>query len=179
MFTKERLLRLRQVLSIISIIIGVFVPIICFILIPKMDILYEPLSIFGITEETKMLWFIFIQMLALNLYFLNIKRSNNLVLKILNLASSISLSLLGFIDMNIHFYHTLFAILFFLFYTGFIFWYGFNQIKKSIKCAVKSIVLALFIGVFAYVSLILLKLGYGVFEIVFIIALIYWDKLVN
>lgn len=179
MFTKDRLLKFRQILSIISIIIGISVPVFCYIMIPKMDILYQPLSVFGITEQTKYLWFVFIQLLAMNLYFLNIKRSNNIVLNVLNFASSISLSLLGIIDMNVHFYHTLFAILFFVFYTCFIFWYGFGQIKKSIKTALKSMILAVFILLSAYISLGVLSLGYGIFEIIFILSLVYWNKSVD
>jgi hypothetical protein len=77
--------------------------------------------------------------------------------------------------MSVLYYHNLFAIIFFLSYTGFIFWYGFNRIKTDIRRAIVSIGVSIFIVTSSVISIGLMHFGYGIFELFFITSIIFWN----
>ena len=176
---KNKISTYRRKIEYISIILGIVIPLTCFFLLPKMDILFEPLSIFGISKETSSIWFIFIQFISITLFALNYGRSNLKTLAVLNTTSSLSLSLVGIIDMNTRFLHNSFALIFFLSYTGYIFWYGYNLIHTNTKSAIMSISISIFIILSSFISIVGLELGYGIFELIFISSIIFWNKTVK
>lgn len=175
--------RFKRHLILLSTILGIFIPILCIYLIPEWNVYAEPLSKFGISKETKYLWLAFIQVIAGLLYVNNtgiitqitekIGNIRKKILQIINLISITSLSLSGFITMDIRYPHLIFAIIFFLFYTAFIFWWGVFNIKYNLKIAAFSIITSLLILVSTWT--IKMGYGYGVFEIVFIISIIVWN----
>jgi len=174
---------LKKDLSILTAIVGIAVPIFCFYIIPDINILFDPLSKFGIEKETKLIWMWFIQIIALLLYINNtnhidkikhyLNNIQSLVLKSLNIISSLFLSLTGFITMDIRLFHLGFATIFFLTYTGFIFWWGFVNIKYNLKNTIISISSALFIILSSFITT--FGYGYGIFELFFISSIIFWN----
>ena len=56
---------LKKNLSILTAIIGIAVPIFCFYILPTINILFDPLSKFGIEKETKSIWLWFIQIISI------------------------------------------------------------------------------------------------------------------
>ena len=169
-------------LAIISSIIGIIIPIICFYLLPNINILLDPLSTFGVAKETWLLWLIFIQIISVLLYFSNLSSINKIkddiksieftILKFINIISSVSLSLTGFIPMNVRYIHLGFAAIFFLSYTAFIFWWGVLNIKYNLKIAIISIITSIIIILTSFTTIIF---GYGLFELTFILLICYWN----
>ena len=176
---KEKITIYRKYIEYFSIIVGIFIPIVCFLLLPKMNILFEPLSTFGISDETYLLWFVFIQIISINLFLLNYDRSKCLPLKTLNALSTVSLSMLGIINMNIRYLHNTLAIIFFLSYTAYIFWYGYSIISHNIRHSIISIIISIFIILSSIVSILGFNLGYGIFEVIFILSIIFWNRIVK
>lgn len=174
--------KFKKHFMIISTLLGIFIPIYCVFLIPTWDISIEPLSKFGVSTETKHLWFFFTQVIALLLYVNNTNAIDHMlnsnifhvkILKWINIISISSLSLSGLINMNFVYTHLLFAVIFFLFYTAFIFWWGVFNIKYDLKKAFFSIFISLLILISTYT--IQMGYGYGVFEAIFILSIIIWN----
>lgn len=173
-------------LSIVSSIIGIMIPIICFYLLPNVNILLDPLSKFGVAKETWLLWLLFIQITSILLYFSNLNIIKKIkdditiiqfrTLEIINIISSVSLSFTGFIPMDIKYIHLGFAAIFFLSYTGFIFWWGVFNIKYNMKIAIISIITSMLIIISSFSTL---QFGYGIFELSFIILICYWNLKVH
>lgn len=163
----------------ISIIIGIIISIVCYLMITDANILNDPLSRFGIEPQTKEMWILFNQLMALSLLSSGIESNkiiNNLLYKkILNYllyTSLICFSLSGFITMDIRYIHLSLAAAFFLLYLGYIFWYGiFSRIKRI--TALSSIIVLL--CVLSLIITIILKISYGVFEVIFILSVIIWN----
>lgn len=174
---------LKKNIAILTAIIGILVPIFCFYMFPNINILFDPLSKFGIQKETKSIWLCFMQIISVLLYFINIDHINkikeninniqSLILNSLNIISSLSLSLTGFVTMDIRLFHLGFATIFFLSYTSFIFWWGFLNIKYNLKIAALSIISSLFIIFSSFITT--LGYGYGIFEVIFITSIIFWN----
>jgi hypothetical protein len=174
---------LKRNLSILTALIGVTIPIFCFYLLPNINILFDPLSRFGIEPQTKFIWLCFMQIIAILLYFINkiniikisenISPIQNLILNSLNIISSLSLSLTGLITMEIRLFHLGLATIFFLSYTGFIFWWGYLNIKYNLKIAIFSIISSIFIMSSSFITA--FGYGYGMFEIIFITSIILWN----
>jgi hypothetical protein len=181
--------KFRKYLYIISSFIGILIPIFCFYLLPNINILSEPLSKFGIAEETRFIWMFFLQILSLLLYLSNLnsiekiqKNINTFELTILttiNIISSVSLSLTGLIDMSIKYVHLGFAGVFFLAYTGFIFWWGFLNIKHNLKDAILSISISILILLSFFIIVKYMSFGYGISEVIFIILITYWNHKIS
>lgn len=175
--------KFKKHLMVVSTLIGIFIPIICFFLLPQWDISIEPLSKFGISNETKYLWLVFNQVIALLLFINNLNAIDHMrneinlfklkILKHINIISIFSLSLSGFINMNYVYTHLIFACMFFFFYTAFIFWWGVFNIKYHLKKAVFSIIISLLILSSTYT--LHMGYGYGVFEVIFILSIIIWN----
>ena len=179
----------RKRLYVFTSIIGIIIPIMCFYMLPNINILTDPLSKFGIAQETRLIWMAFLQVLAILLYLSNLNRIDKIkkninkfeitILTIINILSSVSLSLTGLIDMSIKYAHLGFAGIFFLAYTGFIFWWGFLNIKTNLKEATLSIAIALLILISSIITINFTSFGYGISEIIFIILIIYWNSKVS
>jgi len=74
--------------------------------------------------------------------------------------------------MNVKYIHLGSAAIFFLSYTGLIFWWGVFNIKYNLKIATISIITSILI---ILSSLSTINFGYGPFEITFIGLIIYWN----
>jgi hypothetical protein len=93
-------------------------------MLPNINILTDPLSKFGVQRDTIYMDG-FLQMLAILLYLSNLDSINKIkkninkfeitILTIINIVSSVSLSLTGLIDMSIKYIHLGFAGVFFLY----------------------------------------------------------------
>lgn len=165
----------------LSILIGVLIPILCYISIPDINILNDPLSRFGIEPTTKFVWILFNQLMVLALFSIGrdaIKLIKNnfhkLILNWLLYPSLIGFSLSGFITMDIKFIHLTLAGIFFLLYVGFIFWYGVFIKNKFITLTSIILVSLCVIGV---IPSFLLEISYGTFEVIFISAIITWNHI--
>ncbi len=175
--------KFKKILIIFSSILGVLIPIACFFLIPSLNIFIEPLSKFGVSSKTKYLWLFFTQIISILLYINNLniiseisESINSLqlsILKYINIISIISLSMAGIINMNFRYPHLIFATIFFLFYTAFIFWFGVYNIRYNLKVALFSIITSLLI--LSSTLSIKMGYGYGIFEIIFITSIIIWN----
>lgn len=163
----------------ISIILGIIIPIICYFMISDANILNDPLSRFGIEPQTKAIWILFNQLMALSLLSTGIE-SNKIIkntlhkriLSYLLYPSLICFSLSGFITMDIKYIHLSLAAAFFLLYLGYIFWYGIFSKIKRITALSSIIVLVCVLSLLISISL---KISYGVFEVVFILSVIIWN----
>jgi hypothetical protein len=179
----------KKNLYIFSSIIGILIPIFCYYLLPNINILYEPLSKFGIAKETRFIWMGFMQILAVLLYLNNLNNIEKIhknintfeltILTVINIVASISLSLTGLIDMSIKYVHLGFAGIFFLAYTGFIFWWGFLNIKHNLRDAILSISISLLILLSFFIIVEYMTFGYGVSEVIFIILITYWNHKIS
>ena len=163
----------------LSIILGVIIPILCYISIPNISILNDPLSRFGIEPDTKLIWIIFNQMMCLSLLSIGIESNSHIISsyhrKVLNtlLYSSITcFSLSGFITMDIRYLHLTLAGLFFMLYIGYIFWYGI--ILRNIKMTIISMILVS-LCILALFPTFMLPISYGSFEVIFVSSIIIWN----
>ena len=180
---KNKWKKVKGYVTWISIIIGIIIPFICFCLLP-VNIILEPLSKFGISEQTKYLWNFFLQLISILLFVNNTNLISDLeerylttkLLDLLKYVISGSLSLTGFITMDIRELHLSFAAIFFLSYTAFIFWYGFLHIKYELKNAIFSMVTSILIIISSFSTLFM---GYGPFEIFFIFSIIFFNIKMN
>ena len=64
----KKIKRLRRIYIIISIIIGVTAPLLCYFLLPTFNIKSEPLSKFGISTQTSKIWFWSLIVISLGLW---------------------------------------------------------------------------------------------------------------
>lgn len=175
----------KKNLTVITAIIGITIPIFCFYLVPGINILLEPLSKFGVAKESRFLWNTFLIILSILLYLTNdtlrddikdkISIAQYKILNIFNSTSSIALILTGLIDMDSRVPHLSFAAIFFLTYTGYIFWWGFLNIKYDLKKAIISIAISSIIMISSIVSIKYMHFGYGVFELIFITSIVTWN----
>jgi hypothetical membrane protein len=175
----------KKNLTVITAIIGITIPIFCFYLVPDINILLDPLSKFGVARQSKFLWNGFLVILSLLLYLTNDNLRDDIkdkissvrykLLNLLNITSSIALTLTGLIDMDSRVPHLSFAAIFFLSYTGYIFWWGFCNIKYDLKKAIISILISSLIMLSSIISIKYMNFGYGVFELIFITLIVTWN----
>ncbi len=163
----------------LSIIIGILIPIICYMSIPNISILNDPLSRFGIEPDTKFVWVAFNQLMSLALLSIGIESNTHITIpyhkKVLDWMLYISIgcfSLSGFITMDIKYIHLTLAGLFFMLYVGYIFWYGI--MLKDRKVTILSMVLVS-LCVLALFPTFMLPISYGSFEVVFVSSLLIWN----
>lgn len=166
-----------------SIFLGILIPLTCLYLLP-VNIILEPLSKFGIAKETKYLWNFFLQMISILLFINNNSLINDFeekllttkILHLLKIIISVSLSLTGFITMDIRYFHLSFAAIFFLSYTAFMFWYGFLHIKYNLRRSIFSMLISILVIISSFSTLFI---GYGPFEIFFISSIILFHYINN
>ena len=98
---------LIKVYNYTSMFFGIVIPILCFQILPDINILEDPLSIFGIKDDTKILWISFNILISLSLLSIGYESNkmikdveNNKILNIINYLSVISLILSAIINMN-------------------------------------------------------------------------------
>ena len=178
-YSKVKLL--RRVFLILSILLGILVPIYCWYQYPDFNPVHQPLSHFGVIEPTWLLWNSTLVFLSIGI-FLNAytslryyfkKRRLRYPLKMLLISSSVSLFLIGTIPMDFEIYHKIPAFLFFFTYNLFVFLFGLFRSLKYLRRGMFSI----FIGLSMLASLLLLLPfpSYGVFEIVYFSFILIWN----
>lgn len=163
-----------------SILFGILIPIICYNILPDINIFNDPLSRFGIEENTKYLWITFNIMISISMY--SIGRNSNKyidnpyhkkILDILNILSSIFLTLSALITMDIRIIHLTLASLFFTSSNIYIFIFGYFMKNKNIKTSIISIIITT-INILFLILIFYFKISYGIFEVAFILNLIIW-----
>ena len=172
---------LRRVYLIFTIFLGVLAPIYCWYLLPGFNPTEAPLSDFGVSEPTWLLWNSTLVLLAVGI-FLNAytsiryyfkKRRFRYPLKVLLIISSFSLFFTATIPMDFDLYHKIPAFLFFSSYNLFVFLFGLFRSLKYVRRGVFSI----FVGLSMLCSLLLLLPfnSYGVFEVVYLALILTWN----
>mgnify|MGYP000193335960 CR=1 FL=1 len=172
---------IRRLYLIFCIFLGILTPIYCWYLRPGFNPMDKPLSDFGISGETWLLWnstLVFLSIgIFLNSYtslrFYFKKKRFRYPLKTLLIISSFCLFFTGTIPMDYELYHKVPAFLFFFSYNLFIFLFGLFRSFKYVRTGVVSI----FIGLAMTFSLLLLLpfKSYGVFEIVYFALILTWN----
>jgi hypothetical protein len=169
---------LIKVYNYTSIFFGIIIPILCFQILPDINILEDPLSIFGIKDDTKILWISFNILISLSILSIGYESNkmikdieNNKLLNVINYLSVVSLILSAIINMNFRILHLTFASIFFLLSTLYIFLYGYFY--KNIRYSVS--LLSMFVVSINTILILLVfyfDISYGLFEVFFILNLI-------
>jgi len=168
---------------ILSYFIFIITPIICYLLIDYFDLFKDPLTKFGLSENTNFIWIIFSLFFNLFLY-VNSKvllKRNNIKNKILNVILKISLYslLISTIFINFNYIHSITAFIYFLIYPFFIFTYGFFIKKRNYKLGLFSIIISALCLILPIITLYFFK-GLGIPEITHSILVLIWSfKLIN
>ena len=71
--------KIRRIYITISILLGVFSPIVCYILLPEFNIIEHPLSYLGVVEKTNLFWKISLTLIALGLLVNGLRAINNFI----------------------------------------------------------------------------------------------------
>jgi hypothetical protein len=169
--------------NLLILLIGLLTPIFCYCIVPGISIINDPLSRFGIEENTKVVWLGFIITMALSLLFFG-KAAN---MKIANLSHRTQLNLIlytaivsfilsGIIDMSIRMTHLVFACVFFLFYVIYIIIFGIYSEQYRI---LRYAILLGLVNVLFLIPTFTLGISFGIFEIVFICSVIFWNFILN
>lgn len=173
--------KLRRIYITISILLGIFSPILCYILLPEFNIIEHPLSYFGVVEKTNLFWQVSLILIALGLLVNGLRAINNFIrrigfhiaLKIILLTSVFFLILTASFSMQYDFWHHLFAILFFLLYNFFVFFFGLIRSLSYVRRGLFSVVIGCLM---LFSSLLLLPFpSSGIAEIAHISLIIFWN----
>ena len=172
----KKIKRLRRIYIIISIIIGVTAPLLCYFLLPTFNIKSEPLSKFGISTQTSKIWFWSLIVISLGLWLngeYRIKEPWKPVLKIILRVSVLCLVLTAVIDMSYHWTHKIVALIFFCGYNLFVFMFGIVRSLNYLKKGMFSVGMG---TLMLLTSLLVIPFpSYGVAEIAFIILISIWN----
>ena len=172
---------LRRVYIICCILLGILVPIYCWYLRPGFNPMERPLSDFGVSGETWLLWNSTLVFLAIGIFFNAYtalryyfkQRRYRYPLKVLLLISSFSLFFTATIPMDYELFHKIPAFLFFFSYNLFVFLFGLFRSFKYVRKGAFSVLVGL-----SMLCSLLLKLpfeSYGVFEIVYFALILIWN----
>lgn len=171
----------RRIYLIFCLSLGVLTPLFCWWMIPDFNPIQKPLSYFGVVEHTSWIWNATLLVLSVGI-FLNAKasffyyfkkRSTRRFLRSLLWISSFSLVLTAVVNMQYSLVHKLAAACFFASYNFFVFCFGVMRAFKQFRKGVFSVVVGLLM---LLTCLLLIPFpSYGVFEIVYMILIIYWN----
>tara|TARA_B100002019_G_C21265215_1_gene599054 strand:- start:2064 stop:2633 length:570 start_codon:yes stop_codon:yes gene_type:complete len=177
----KKIKRLRKIYIIISIIIGITAPLLCYFLLPTFNIKSEPLSKFGISTQTSKIWFWSLIIISLGLWLNGEYRIKELIkrepwkplLKILLRISVLCLILTAVIDMSYHWTHKIVALIFFCGYNLFVFTFGLVRSLNYLKRGIFSVTMG---TLMLLTSLLVIPFpSYGIAEIAFIILISIWN----
>lgn len=165
----------------LSLILGILIPIVCFLMIPDISIINDPLSRFGIEDNTRIIWIIFNILMAFALFSIGYESNKEIedatkrkMLNYLISFSSMFFALSGVITMDIKIPHLTLAGLFFLSYTAYIFWYG--MFCKYKRLTLYSMILTC-VTLVPAIPTFAMDISYGTFEVVFISVVVTWNYL--
>jgi len=178
---KNKIRKIRKTYILFSISLGIVSPTLCYFLLPNFNIITEPLSRFGVSSETSIIWFISLSLISVGLWLNGEYRINEMIrrdryrppLRIILRLSVLSLFLTALIDMEHHLFHKIIALIFFCGYNLFVFMFGiirsFSYVKKGIfSVSIGTLMLLTSLLVIPFPS-------YGVAEISFIILISIWN----
>lgn len=167
-----------------SLVLGVLIPIICYLLLPDASILEDPLSRFGIESKTQTIWIVFNQLMSIAILAIGAKANEKFkdiktkrILDSLLVFSGMTFALSGMITMDMHIPHLTLAALFFLSYCAYMFWYGFFKRHERITTSVISTILVIFPALAIAITP-FMGISYAMFEIVFIASVVIWNYLI-
>lgn len=173
--------KIRRIYIIISILLGIVVPIVCYYLLPEFNIQTDPLSKFGVSTETSKLWFWSLMLISLGLWLNGEHRVDCLIkrekwkpiLKLILRVSIVSLILTALIDMSYNWAHKIVALIFFCGYNLFVFTFGIVRSLNYLKRGMFSVTMG---ALMLLTSLLVIPFpSYGVAEIAFITLISIWN----
>lgn len=173
----------RRVYLVFCLLLGVLSPLVCWYMIPDFNPIEKPLSYFGVVEHTSWLWNTTLFVLSIGVY-LNArssirlyfrKKSMRIFLFVLLIISSLALMSTAVFSMEHSLVHKVSASIFFLTYNFLVFCFGLLRSLKNVRKGILSVV----VGVLMLLSSLLLLLfpSYGVFEIVYIALILFWNSI--
>lgn len=177
----KKIKRLRRTYIIISILVGVITPFLCYFLLPEFNIKSDPLSKFGISTQTSKIWFCSLILISLGLWLNGEYRIKELikrepwkpVLQLILRLSIVCLVLTAVIDMSYHWTHKIVALLFFCGYNLFVFMFGIVRSLNYLKKGMFSVGMGTLMSL---TSLLVIPFpSYGVAEIAFILLISIWN----
>ena len=177
----HRIKFIRRLYIIFSIIVGIVAPILCYSLIPHFNIENDPLSKFGISEETAEIWLLSLMFIAVGLWLNGEYRIDDMIkrekwrplLKWMLRVSTFSLLMMALIDMTWHWTHKILALLFFCGYNIFVFAFGVIRSLTYVRRGMFSVIMA---TLMLTTSLLVLPFpSYGIAEIFYILLIVVWN----
>ena len=180
-FMRKRIRFIRKIYILLSILIGIFSPLICLYFAKDVNLTEKPLSYFALIDSTSLTWFISLIIIAIGLFWNGNERINQLIknnkhkllLKLILITSTLSLIGTAMITMKFELTHKLFAASFFLTYNFFVFLFGlfrsFSQVRKGFFSVITGSLMLLSI------LLVIPFPSYGVAEIVYIQLCVCWN----
>lgn len=178
---QQRIRNIRRAYIIFSIILGVCAPLLCYWLIPHFDIEHDPLSKFGISEQTSHIWLVSLMFIAIGLWLNGEYRIEEMIkkekwrplLKWMLRVSTFSLLLMAVIDMSWHWTHKIVALLFFCGYNIFVFTFG---IIRSLTYARRGLFSVIMGTLMLSTSLLIIPFpSYGIAEVFYIVVIVMWN----
>ncbi len=162
---------------------GFITPIFCYNMIPDINILHDPLSRFGVEQSTRFIWLGFILIMGTALLVFGKNANNNILNKthryILNLVLYTAIGsfiMSGFIDMNVRMTHLVLAGMFFLMYVAYIFIFGICAKQYRI---LRYAICITIINLLFLIPTFTLGISYGLFEVVFVGSVLFWNFILN
>lgn len=177
----QRVKKIRRIYLAFSLFLGIASPLLCWYLIPDFNPITKPLSYFGVVEPTDWFWNGSLLIIAIALYINANKSLCNCIkketyVKILRsvlLIGSVSLCLTALVSMNYLVLHRLSAVSFFLSYNLFVFLFGLFRSLKYVRKGLFSIIIG---SSMLLSSLLIIPFpSYGVFELVYIVLVLFWN----
>ena len=152
-------------------------------MIPGINILNDPLSRFGVEQNTKLIWLSFIIIMGIALLIFGKSANNNILNKthryILNLVLYTAIGsfiMSGIIDMTVQLTHLVLAGMFFLLYVLYIFIFGIYSSQYRI---LRYAICITIINLLFLIPTFTLGISYGLFEVVFIGSVLFWNFILN
>lgn len=166
---------------IVSIFVGVLMPITCVLLYPNFNLQEQAMSHFGVHENTQGIFLVSIILISFGVYINNSERIKSTFtskpsrwLHIPLSISMLSLLMVGVFDMgNFLWLHNIAAGIFFLSYAIFVSLFGIFDIKYNLRRGVVSLIFSFLM--FSATILIGLFSGLSPFEFTFMFLMIVWN----
>ena len=175
--------KIRKTYLFSSIILGFIAPLICLFLFPEFDPRIQPISYFGILQNTSFIFMTSLVIFSVALFWNGITIIRKLIknrkykfwLRIILTIASICLFLTGVVTMDFGILHKIPALCFFLSYNFFVFLFGIMRSTSYVRKGLFSVLT----GVMMLLSSLLLIPfpSYGVAEVVYIFFILFWNTI--
>ena len=178
---RDTIKKIRKIYLASSILIGILSPILCIYLFPEFDPRTQPVSYFGILQNTSFIFIVSLIIFSIAIFWNGITVIDKLIkkkkykfwLQAILLIASCNLFLTGIITMDFGPFHKIPALLFFLTYNFFIFLFGLARSRSYVRKGLFSVLTG---SCMLLSSLLLIPFpSYGVAEIVYILLIFFWN----